>query len=105
MLFYHQLNPIYSLRNVLGSGEQDKTSISNYDEDNPNLPFREISASNKEIRIWGAKTKSSYVPIEHETKEIDWTTVLWNGRITDKGHFALMVKIKLEHLHVKNHWG
>ena len=32
-------------------GEQDQTIISNYDEDNPNLSFREISASNKEIRI------------------------------------------------------
>ena len=56
-------------------GEQDRTIISNYDEDNPNLPFREVSASNKEIGIWGAKTKSSYEPIEHEAKETDWTTV------------------------------
>ena len=71
-------------------GEQDQTIISNYDEDNPNLPIQEIFALNKEIRIWGAYTKSPYIPIEHETKETDWTTVFieWanNG-------------------HVKTHWG
>ena len=48
-------------------GEQDQTIISSYVEDNPNIPFREISASNKEIRIWGAETKSSssYIQIDH----------------------------------------
>ena len=73
------LSPVKSYISIcvtfLVVGEQDQTIISNYDEDNPNLPFREISASNKEIRIWGAKTKSSYVPLEHETKETDGTTV------------------------------
>ena len=55
-------------------GEQDQTIISSYVEDNPNIPFREISASNKEIRIWGAETKSSssYIQIDH-TEETDRT--------------------------------
>ena len=95
------LSPVKSYISIcvtfLVVGEQDQTIISNYDEDNPNLPFREISASNKEIRIWGAKTKSSYVPTGHETKETDWKTVFVDC-------FALMVKILLEHLHVKTHW-
>ena len=56
-------------------GDEDQTIVTNYDDDNPNLPFREISASSKEIRIRGAKTKSLYVPIEHEAKETEWTTV------------------------------
>ena len=67
-------------------GDEDQTIISNYDEDNPDFPFREISASNKEIRIRGAKTKLSYVSIEHKAKETDWTTVFveWsnNGQCT-----------------------
>ena len=57
-------------------GDEDQTIISSYDSDNPGDTFREISASNKEIRIWGAKTKSSYVPIEHEARKTDWATVL-----------------------------
>ena len=63
-------------------GDNDQTIISNYDEDNPTLAFRKISASNKEIRIWGAKTKSSYVSIAHKTKETDWTTVFveWSNK-------------------------
>ena len=32
-------------------GEQDQTIISDRDDVNPTLPFREISAANKEIRI------------------------------------------------------
>ena len=56
-------------------GEHDQTIVSNYDPANPHTPFREISASNKEIRIWDAKTDSSYVPIEHKTKKNEWTTV------------------------------
>ena len=34
------------------------------------------------MRIWGAKTKSSYVPIEHKTKKNEWTTVFveWTDR-------------------------
>ena len=55
--------------------EHDQTIVSNYDVANPDAAFREISASNKEIRIWGAKTDSSYIPIEHKTKRNEWTTV------------------------------
>ena len=57
-------------------GEHDQTIVSNYDPANPHASFREISASNKEIRIWDAKTKTSYVPIEHKTKKNEWTTIL-----------------------------
>ena len=56
-------------------GEHDQTITSNYDDDNPDLPFREISASSKEMRIWGVKTDSTYVPIENKTKKNDWTNV------------------------------
>ena len=56
-------------------GENDQTIVTNYDSNNPDLPIREISASNREIRIWGAKTKTSYVSIEHKTKKNEWTTL------------------------------
>ena len=70
-------NPSYVSRRVTfqTDGEHDQIIISNYDEGNSSFPFREISASNKVIRIWGAKTKSSYVPIKHKTKKTGWTTV------------------------------
>jgi hypothetical protein len=63
-------------------GDQDQTILSSYDPDNPEIPFREISASNKEIRIWGMKTKS-YVTIKHKTTKTDWTTVFveWHSTI------------------------
>ena len=65
-LHLHQLNPtftsaetyIYICITCLVLGEQEQKIISNYDEHNPNLPFLEISASNKEIRIWWATTES-----------------------------------------------
>ena len=49
------LSPVKSYISIcltfLVMGEHDQTIISNYDEENPNLPIREISASNKEIRM------------------------------------------------------
>ena len=86
---YVVLSPVESYISIcvtfLEVAEQDQTIISNYDDENPILPFREISASNNEIRVWGAKTKLSYVPM-----------FSWIGRIMDKVHFAL--KILLEHV-------
>ena len=66
-------DPSYVSLTYLVVGEEDQTIISS--SDNLGDPFREISASNKEIRIWRVKTKSSYIPIEHEAKETEWTTV------------------------------
>ena len=90
---YVVLSPFKSFISIcvtfLVVGEHDQKIISNYDEDNPNLPFREISASNKEIRIWGAKAKSSHVPIEHETKETDWTTVFAECPNNGQGSFRV----------------
>ena len=75
-------------------GEQDQPIISNYDPDNPDLPFRGMSASSKEIRIWGTKTKSSYVPIEHDTIKNEWTTVFveWSNH---EGSFHVNGKKKV----------
>ena len=83
----YDLTYVYICVTFVVLGEQDQTIISNYDEGNPDLPFREISASNKEIRIWGAKTKSSYVPIEHKAKETDWTTVFVEWSTNTQGSF------------------
>ena len=69
MVFYHQHTNQFMSPYVL------RTRQSNYDPYNPTLPFREIFASNREIRIWGAKTKATYLSIAHKTKETDWTTV------------------------------
>ena len=39
--------------------------------------FRGVSASSKEIRIWGVKNnKLPYLSIPHETKRSEWTTLL-----------------------------
>ena len=58
---------------VQGS-EEEQTIISNFDSDNPQLSFREITATNSEIRIWGVKNgELSYVTIQHVTRE--WTTL------------------------------
>ena len=56
--------------------DEEQTIVTNYDPDNPTIPFREISATSTEIHIWGASidgTNLSSVPIHHLTRE--WTTV------------------------------
>ena len=72
-------------------GESDQVIISNYDDYNPDEPFRAISASSKEIRIWGTKTRSSYIPIEHVVGKNEWTTLLveWSNINDNRGMFIL----------------
>ena len=86
-------------------GEQDQTIISDRDDVNPTLPFREISASNKEIRIWGAKTKSSYVPIEHDTKQADWNTVFVEWSKNGQGSFQVNGRDIVGAFTCQNTWG
>ena len=86
-------------------GEQDQTIISDRDDVNLTLPFREISASNKEIRTWGAKTKLSYVPIEHETKETDWTTVFVEWSNNGHGSFHVNGTDIVGAFTCQNTWG
>ena len=56
-------------------GENVQIIVTEFDLDNPDIQFRGISATNKEVRIWGATTDSKYVPIKHESKKDSWTTV------------------------------
>ena len=60
--------------------------------------FRGVSASNKEIRIWGAKNNDkSYLSIPHETKRTDWTTLLveWSNINGNEGWYILNNKKEL----------
>jgi len=72
-------------------GESDQVIISNYDDENPDMPFRAISASSKEIRIWGTKTPSSYISIKHVVEKNEWTTLLveWSNINDNRGMFIL----------------
>ena len=72
-------------------GESDQVIISNYDDYNPDEPFRAISASSKEIRIWGTKTPSSYISIAHVVGKNEWTTLLveWSNINDNRGMFIL----------------
>ena len=56
-------------------GENDQINVTNFDPDNPDIQFRGISATNKEVRMWGDTSVSRYVPIKHESKKGSWTTV------------------------------
>ena len=54
--------------------------------------FRGISASSKEIRVWGAANgDKTYMPIEHETKRNQWTTILveWSNIDGNLGRFIV----------------
>ena len=55
--------------------DTEQAIISNFDPDNPDEPFQEISASSTEIRIWGGNSDSMpiYVLVQHDTR--DWTTL------------------------------
>ena len=72
-------------------GESDQVIISNYDDANPDDPFRAISASSKEIRIWGTKTRSSYISIKHVVGKNEWTTLLveWSNINDNRCMFIL----------------
>lgn len=72
-------------------GSRDQFIISDCNVSNP-TKFRGISASNKEIRIWGAKNnKLSYIPIEYESKKGDWITVFasWSDMNENAGEFVI----------------
>ena len=51
--------------------ENDQIIVTDFDPDNPDIQFRGISATSKEVRIRGATTK--YIPIKHESKKGSWT--------------------------------
>ena len=55
--------------------DTEQAIISNFDPDNPDEPFQEISATSTEIRIWGGSSDSIpiYVTVQHDTR--DWTTL------------------------------
>ena len=54
--------------------------------------FRGVSASSKEVRIWGVKNKKlPYLSIPHETKRSEWTTLLveWSNINNNQGAYIL----------------
>ena len=54
--------------------------------------FRGVSASSKEIRIWGVKNNElPYLSIPHETKRSEWTTLLveWSNINDNHGTYIL----------------
>ena len=81
--------------------DKDQTIISNYDEDNHILPFHEISASNKEIRVWVQRLNHYTFHLDIREKKRVGLLFLWNGRITDKVHFSLMIKKLSEPLEIE----
>ena len=50
-------------------GEHEQIILTDFDTSNPDLHFRGISATGREVRIWGATTDSKYVTIQHESKK------------------------------------
>ena len=79
-------------------GEEDQFIVTDYDSNNPDFPFRGISASNKEIRIWGAQNHDkSYLPIPHKTKRTEWTTLFveWSNINDNRGSYILNNKKEL----------
>ena len=50
-------------------GENDQIIGTDFDPENPDIQFRGISATNKEVKIWGATSGSKYFPIKHESKK------------------------------------
>ena len=71
-------------------GNQDMTIVSDFsDVGGLQDPFCEISASNKEIRVWGADSKTSYVPIKYETRKNKWTTIFVEWKSNGDGFFMI----------------
>ena len=71
-------------------GMEDQFIVSNATKDGSS--FRGISASNKEIRIWGAvNNELSYIPIEYTSKKDDWITVYasWSTMDGNRGEFVI----------------
>lgn len=72
------------------NGEEDMAIISNFSAwATPPDPFLEISASNKEIRIWGVDTEKLYLPIEHESKKNEWITLFVEWHVNGNGFFMI----------------
>ena len=77
-------------------GETDQFIVSNYHDEKDF--FRGISASNKEIRIWGVKNdEKKYLPIPHKTKRTEWTTMFveWSNINGNQGSYTLNTKKEL----------
>ena len=75
-------------------GEDDQFIFTNWQESPTILStnFRGVSASNKEIRIWGVKNnEKSYLSIPHEIKRTEWTTLLveWSNINDNEGWYIL----------------
>ena len=67
-------------------GEHDQFLVSDC-VNNDELLFRGISASKKEIRIWGVKNDDHYLPLKYDSS--DWTTIccIWSN--TTIGHYYI----------------
>ena len=77
-------------------GEKDQFIFTDWQ--NWSTTFRGVSASSKEIRIWGAKNnEKSYISIPHETKRTEWITLLveWSNINTNEGWYILNNKKEL----------
>ena len=74
----------------ISGGDEEQFIVNNYENENEWLPFRGISATSTEIRIWGAKNgQLSYIPIQHITRE--WTTVYveWSNFNNNRGTYII----------------
>ena len=71
-------------------GNEDMTIVSDFSTITPpTLPFREISASNKEIRIWGVDTDTTYLSIEYKSKKNEWITLFVEWHTNGDGIFTI----------------
>ena len=80
-------------------GEHDQFFFTNSQEGEIlSTNFRGVSASNKEIRIWGVKNnEKSYLSIPHKTKRTEWTMLLveWSNINDNRGSYILNNKKEL----------
>lgn len=72
-------------------GDADQWLVSDWEQPQ-NDNFRGVSASSKEIRVWGvANGEKSYMPIEYTPKRNAWTTVFieWSNIDGNLGRFVI----------------
>ena len=73
--------------------DNEQTIISNFDPDNPDEGFQEISATSTEIKIWDVNEdgKPMYVTIQHNTR--DWTTLFvdWTVHTDLRKHCSYII--------------
>ena len=77
-------------------GENDQFLFADWQ--NWSTTFRGVSASSKEIRIWGVKNNElPYLSIPHEAKRSEWTTLLveWSNINGNRGTYILNDKKEL----------